>query len=143
LIVLIKVHLHNTPYNMKDQLIFKILIISFLTVFSSEMALAQQGTVTINQDGKIPELLTLKKSLEKNNKLTDAYTIQIYSGELGTANARERKYRGLFGNWPVSIEYETPNYKVWVGNFSTRLDADRAYLEIKKKFANAFILQPK
>jgi len=128
---------------MKAPLLFKILIISFLAVFSSEIAQAQQGTITIEQDGKIPQLLTLKKSLEKNNKLTDAYTIQIYSGELNIANARERKYRGLFGNWPVSIEYETPNYKVWVGSFSTRLDADRAFLEIKKKFTSAFILQPK
>lgn len=143
MIVLIKVHLQNTHYPMKAQHIFKILVFSFLTVFSSEIVQAQQGTVTIKQDGKIPELLTLKKSMEKDNKLTDAYTIQLYYGEHGTANARARKYRGIYVNWPVSIEYETPNYKVWVGSFSSRLDADRALLEIKKNFPDAFILQPK
>jgi peptidoglycan hydrolase-like protein with peptidoglycan-binding domain len=103
---------------------------------------AQEGTVTINQDSKIPKLLTLKKSLEKDNKLTEGYTIQLYYGELNRANSVIRKYRGIYGAWPASIEYETPNYKVWVGNFATRLEADRALVEIQDNFSSAFILKP-
>ena len=41
------------------------------------------------------------------------------------------------------MKFETPNYKVWVGNFETRLEADRALRRIKRKFANAFIFKPK
>jgi hypothetical protein len=121
----------------------KIFIFSFLALFSTAVLKAQRATVTIDQDNRIERLLSLKKSLEKDNKLTDAYTIQLYYGELAAANAKERKYRSIYGNWPVSIEYETPNYKVWAGSFSSRLEADRALLEIKKNFPDAFILQPK
>jgi hypothetical protein len=91
---------------------------------------------------KIPKILELKKSLEAENKLAVGYTIQLYYGELNEANNIIRKYRNNFDSWPASIEYETPNYKVWVGNFNSRFEADRAKLVIKDKFPSAFILKP-
>ena len=41
------------------------------------------------------------------------------------------------------MRYETPNYKIWVGNFKTRLEADRALQRIKRAFNSAFIFKPK
>lgn len=127
---------------MKAPHLFNTLIFSILLVIISEKSMAQQATVSINQDAKITELLDLKKTLEKGNKLADGYTIQLYYGELSRANGVIRKYRGLYGSWPASIEYETPNYKVWVGNFGTRIGADRALLEVQRNFRSAFILKP-
>jgi len=103
---------------------------------------AQKTTITINEDDKIPEILSLKKSLEKENKLAVGFTIQLYYGELSKANTIIKDYRNSYNSWPASIEYETPNYKVWVGSFSTRLEADRARLVINKKYPAAFILKP-
>ncbi len=103
---------------------------------------SQNATIIINEDDKIPEILALKKSLEADNKLAVGYTIQLYYGELSQANKILKKYRTNFNSWPASIEYETPNYKVWVGSFSSRLEADRARLEITEKFPAAFILKP-
>ena len=127
---------------MKASLPHKLIIFSILCLFISLGTQAQNASLTVNQDSKIPELLSLKKSMEKNNKLTDGYTIQLYYGELNKANSVIRKYRNSYGVWPASIEYETPNYKVWVGNFTTRLEADRALLEIQREFQTAFILKP-
>ncbi|OAB80551.1 SPOR domain-containing protein [Cochleicola gelatinilyticus] len=127
---------------MKSHTTFKLFVISLLAIMFSESILAQQGTVNVQQDSKIPQLLSLKKNLEKENKLSDGYTIQLYYGELSKANSIIKKYRGIYGTWPASIEYETPNYKVWVGNFGSRLDADRALMEIQKNFQSAFILKP-
>lgn len=127
---------------MKKHSISKLLIFSLLLLFAFHSTWSQNATVTVNQDSKIPKLLELKKSLEKDNKLTDGYTIQLYYGELNRANSVIRNYRNKYATWPASIEYETPNYKVWAGNFSARLDADRALLEIQKDFPAAFILKP-
>jgi hypothetical protein len=102
---------------------------------------AQKARLTINQDERIPELLQLKKSLEKDNKLGGGYTVQLYYGELSKANEVIRGYKNKYASWPASIEYETPNYKVWVGNFGNRLDADRALYTIKNDFPAAFILK--
>jgi hypothetical protein len=128
---------------MKLQVGYKLFIISILMTFFTENMLAQPATVTVNEDSKITQLLDLKKQLEKDNKLSDGYTIQLYYGELGSANTVIKKYRNSYGAWPASIEYETPNYKVWVGNFSSRLEADRALIEVQRSFSSAFILKRK
>ncbi|MBT8377528.1 MAG: SPOR domain-containing protein, partial [Bacteroidia bacterium] len=49
----------------------------------------------------------------------------------------------IYGQWPVSMRFNTPNYKIWVGNFTNRLEADRALVRIKRNYMNAFIFQPK
>ena len=127
---------------MSPKTYFKLFIASILVLFISVKSTAQTATLTVNQDSKITKLLELNKDLEKENKLSDGYTIQLYYGELDKANQILRKYRGSHTNWPASIEYETPNYKVWAGNFSTRIEAERALMEIQKDFSAAFILKP-
>jgi hypothetical protein len=117
-------------------------LISISFIIFSSLLIGQNATITINEDEKILEILALKKSLEVENKLAVGYTIQLYYGELNEANKIIREYRNHFDSWPASIEYETPNYKVWVGSFSSRFEADRTRLEIEDKFPSAFILKP-
>ena len=117
-------------------------LISISFIIFSNLLIGQNATITINEDEKILEILALKKSLEVENKLAVGYTIKLYYGELNEANKIIREYRNHFDSWPASIEYETPNYKVWVGSFSSRFEADRTRLEIKDKFPSAFILKP-
>lgn len=115
--------------------------IIFSVVFFA-FAKAQTAQVTINQDARITTLLNLKGELEKDGKITDRYKIQLYSGSLNTASSTLKRYRNKIGIWTSSIKHETPNYKVWIGNFRNRLEADRALSEIKKDFPNAFIFKP-
>lgn len=117
-------------------------LISISFIIFSSLLIGQNATITINEDEKILEILALKKSLEVENKLAVGYTIQLYYGELNEANKIIKQYRNNFDYWPASIEYETPNYKVWVGSFSSRFEADRTRLKIKDKFPSAFILKP-
>jgi hypothetical protein len=112
----------------------------FLTFYA--FAKAQTAQVQVSQDPKIPELLILKSKLTNDNELADRYKIQVYSGNLGRAEVALRKFRNKVGTWSSSIEYETPNYKVWIGNFRNRLEADRALIKIKKEFPNALIFKP-
>lgn len=113
----------------------------FFCLLGSFNLMAQEGTVTINQDKEIEALLQLKKDVET---ASDRYKIQIFSGA-GRSNAENARAKFLetYADIESSIEYETPNYKIWVGNFRSRLEADRALLRIKKTFANAFIFKPK
>lgn len=126
---------------MKKHSTFNLFVISILVTFFTQLAIAQPGSVTVNVDSEINELLILKKSLEKENKMDQGFTIQLFYGDLEQANISLKQYRNLYGSWPASIEYETPNYKVWAGNFATRIEADRALIIIKKKFSSAFIIE--
>ncbi len=127
---------------MKKSSFYIPVIASIIFLFSSEILSAQNPSVTVNADPKIDKLLKVKKELEKDNKLGDGFTIQLYYGNLNQANEVLKNYKYSYGTWPATIEYETPNYKVWVGNFGTHLEADRALIEIKTKFESAFILKP-
>tara|TARA_B100000809_G_scaffold266359_1_gene328702 strand:- start:12067 stop:12459 length:393 start_codon:yes stop_codon:yes gene_type:complete len=127
---------------MKNRSYYQSLCVIFITITFSNIVVGQNASITINENKKISEILALKKNLEAENKLTVGYTIQLYYGELNEANKIIREYRNNFDSWPASIEYETPNYKVWIGSFSSRFEADRARLEIKDKFPSAFILKP-
>jgi len=102
---------------------------------------AQQGNVTINQDQKITELLELKKEMNKN--ASDRYKIQIYSGGRNEAYKVQKEFDESFTNWKSIDAFEEPNFKIWVGSFRNRLEADRALKEIKQKYPNAFVFQPK
>ncbi|MFD1094237.1 SPOR domain-containing protein [Salegentibacter chungangensis] len=120
----------------------KRLVLSFIVAgFSFYGAFAQQGSVNIDQDKKIPELLELKTEMASTNQIGDRYKIQLFYGDNGEANEVIKKYRNLYA-FPSVIVYEAPNYKVWVGNFRNRLEADRALLEIKESFPGAFIPKP-
>ncbi len=113
---------------------------AFLFPFTQELH-AQDGRVNIQQGEKIEKLMEVKTQLNKNNQIRDRYVIQLYYGDNGEANKVIQQYRSLY-SYPSQITYEAPNYKVWVGNFRNRLEADRALLKIKSNFPAAFIPKP-
>lgn len=123
-------------------MVFKTKYLSLLTlllVFTVSIN-AQQGKVNVEQDSDIDKLLEYKKDI----KTTKVYRIQVYqSVDPDRANREKINFLNAYGQWPVEIVWNTPNYKVWVGNFATRLEADRALAKIKKDYMNAIIFQPK
>ena len=101
---------------------------------------AQQGEVKVSQDSDIDKLLEFKKDI----KTSKIYTIQVYdSTDPDKAQREKLNFLNSYGEWPVEIVWNTPNYKVWVGNFATRLEADRAWAKIKRKYMNANVIQPR
>jgi hypothetical protein len=105
-------------------------------------ASSQTANVNVQQNGLIPELLEEKAKLTKDGKLGERFQIQLYYGDHGSASNVIREFRGKYNSWPSQIIHETPNYKVWVGNFRNRLEADRALLKVKQDYPSAFIPKP-
>lgn len=114
-------------------------VVILLAMFSFTMS-AQQGEVNVDLDSDIDKLLEYKKDI----KTTKVYRIQVYqSVDPDKAQREKSNFSNAYGEWPAEVVWNTPNYKVWVGNFATRLEADRALVKIKKKYMNAIIFQPK
>lgn len=118
------------------------LLVLCLIIFTT-IANAQDGNVSINQPHTLNTLLELKKEINKSEEDEDRYKIQIYSGSRSKAESTKTAFLYSYDKWPTKLVYETPNYKIWVGNFRTKLEADRALMEIKKKFPSAFPFKPK
>lgn len=118
---------------------FKKSVLALAILATSFSGFSQEGTVSVDQPAKISKLLEYKKDLST----VDAYIIQVYNGPRKGAEKTKSDVAGQFPEWSNSIEYEQPNYKIWVGNFRTRLEADRALIIVKKNYNNAFILRPR
>lgn len=104
---------------------------------------AQEGSVVINQDKKIATLIEIKKEINKNESVSDRFIIQIYNGNRSGAETTQKEFNATFSDWKATMAYEPPNFKVWAGNFRTRLEGDKALRKIKIKFPLAFMFKPK
>ncbi|MAU30708.1 MAG: hypothetical protein CMC36_02190 [Flavobacteriaceae bacterium] len=114
-------------------------ILFFCLLISSFPILGQAGKVTINQNNRLDSIIKLKKEL--NGKIQNL-RIQIYNGDRENAESIMKEYIEIFKDSSVNIIYETPNYKIWVGNFFNQLEADKQLMDIRKKFRSAFIFRP-
>ena len=106
---------------------------------SSTALFGQNGNIKINQSSKLDSIIKLKKEL--NSKIQNL-RIQIYSGDRENAEQIIQEFNEIFNDTTADVIYETPNYKVWVGNYYTQLEADKRLIEIRKKFRSAFIFRP-
>ncbi len=111
----------------------------FVTV---PIASSPEASVTIHQDSRIKRLLDIKTKMSKEGEFSDRYKIQLYNGNLNKANQIIASFKQSFPKWDSTIKWETPEYKVWVGNYRTRIEADRALRDIQEEFSGAFIFKP-
>lgn len=101
---------------------------------------AQKGKIIIDQDQKITALLAIYKMA---NESAAYYRIQVGFGDFAKANEIKSKveqdFPGLFSN----IDFDSPTYRVRVGRFKDKLDAERKFQEVRQKYPDAMLLQPK
>lgn len=118
-------------------------IFYFLTLcFSTSFIYAQELQTTISQDPKFEQLLNEKRKINSSLAVNDRYKIQIYSGDSETAKKTLNEFKQEFSNIDGTIVFNTPNYKVWVGNFKTRIESERNLIDINKSYKNVFLIKP-
>jgi len=119
----------------------KIVVLFYLFLFITSSVIGQENNQSINQDSSITKLLKLKTDYNKKIFESSFYTIQIYYGDLSEADSILKVFSEEFNEIETSLIFETPNYKVRVGNFKNIIDASKNLENIKRKFRSAFILK--
>ncbi len=111
------------------------------TIFITNDLCAQQGKISIDQDAQISELLEIyKKSLDK----TDYYRIQVgFVSNNEKAQEIKSNVEIDFPELPSQIDFDSPTYRIRVGKFKSKLEAERKFNEVRKKYPNAMLLKPK
>lgn len=74
--------------------------------------------------------------------VNERYKIQVFSGDSENARKSLSDCKQEFRDLEGTIIFNTPNYKVWVGNFRTRMEAEHYLVDLKKKYPNAFLIKP-
>lgn len=121
---------------MKNTLFLKIFLFCTFTCIGT---LSSQNTTKKSKEVK--NLLEKKRNYNKLNGF--GYTIQIYYGNERTAKSKDAKFKILYPRVNTTLVYNNPEWKVQVGNYKTKLEADRANLIFKKEFSGTIVIPMK
>ena len=103
---------------------------------------SQEENIIVSQNPKFENLLNEKRKINASITVNDIYKIQIYNGDIESSKKILIDFKKEFLTLDGTIVFYTPAYKVWVGNFKTRIEAERNLLLLKTKYPNSLIIQP-
>jgi hypothetical protein len=113
-----------------------------LSFFISTNCFSQDAKPNIKQDVRFEQLLNEKRKINSSITVNDRYKIQIFTGDSETSKKALTEFRKVNKNIDATIVFNTPIYKVWIGNFKTRIEAEKKLVNLKKKYPNAFLIKP-
>ncbi|WP_275315398.1 SPOR domain-containing protein [Tenacibaculum bernardetii] len=116
----------------KRSIILSLILGIIIGVFNSNA----QDNITENKD--ITALINKKRQYNKHNGT--GYRIQLYNGLETRAKSLEKRFQIKYPNIQTMLKYEEPEWKVQVGNYKTRLEADRSLNEIREQFNGAIVI---
>lgn len=97
------------------------------------------ATNTINS--KVDLILDSIDRFNLMRRYVDGFTIQIYSGQKkDDAMAAKTKMQEELPTLNANLQYLQPKFKVTVGKYFTRLEAQKDLLTLRRKFPNAILV---
>jgi hypothetical protein len=103
------------------------------------------GEIEIVQDKRINNLLEKDLKIKSETSKIAGYRVQIFfgSGSNVTKEANEQKTLFLtkYPNVGAYVVYDEPNWKTRVGDFRSKLEAEKFLLFIINDFPNSFVVK--
>lgn len=101
----------------------------------------------VNQDARLDKMLNwhIEKNIKKDGM--DGYRVEIFftSALDGLAQAKSKKVEFLsqYPDYEIHIKYDSPNFRVRIGDFRTKNEALKLHKKIEKDYPMAFIVPDK
>jgi len=122
-----------------------------LLVFKTSFA--QKGEVTVIKDPLIDSLIAKRLEVYKTSgeiktgkPIVSAYGYRVqifYGSDRREVFNEQARFKGLYPRLNTYLIYKEPNYYVRVGDFRTRLEAQRLINELRPNFPTLFIFREK
>ena len=116
-------------------------------------AFAQKGEVTVIKDPLIDSLIAKRLQVYKTSgevkpgkPIVSAYGYRVqifYGSDRREVFSEQARFKGLYPKLNTYLVYKEPNYYVRVGDFRTRLEAQRLINELRPNFPTLFIFREK
>jgi hypothetical protein len=105
------------------------------------LLLSDTSSTTLNIKSKLDLFLDTVSYNSRRIGYIQGFTIQVYTGNSRkVANeAKSSVYKMLPGSFP-KLFYQQPNFKVKVGQFYTRYDAQKIFNHLKREFPRAIVI---
>lgn len=92
------------------------------------------------RDSLVDTLLAIHRRSSQATGTVSGYRVQLYSGNNGEATDTRMNFLEMYRNVKVYSIYDQPYFKVRVGNFVTRYEADVFCKELRQHFPGAFVV---
>ena len=121
----------------------RLLLVILLSVLSTCGFAQRKGSLHVDQDSRVERLMRKQREVFAANKTMSGYRVQIFM-EIGNdaishAEAMKHSFMKAFPELPVYLTYEQPYYRLRVGDFRNRVEAEKYMRLIKPKFNLAFV----
>lgn len=103
------------------------------------------GNLPIRQDPRITELLVRHYQIKQRKRGTDGFRLEIFFSSDSKAREKATRVKNefnlVFPTTPAYVLFQTPNFKVRVGDFRNKSEALKSKEFISSKYPNAFIVK--
>lgn len=124
-----------------------VILIVLLGVVGFKAGAQEKGRVNVIKDPLIDSLIEKRLELASASKAgsaTSGYRVQIFSGlEREMAYTEQSRFKAAFPNVRTYISYVQPNYRLRVGDFRTRLEAEKFMNDLRRRYSSMFIFSEK
>ncbi|MEO8471934.1 MAG: SPOR domain-containing protein [Chryseolinea sp.] len=101
-----------------------------------------EAKYTVNK--KLDNVLDSIDRYNIQRNFIDGFTIQVYSGsKKDDAFNAKKELQSTLPDLPSEVQYAQPNFRVKVGKYYTRVEAQKDLLDVKKLFPGAIIIPDK
>lgn len=108
---------------------------------SEEMEQIEYVAPTGHLKTELDSVVALTTYYNDQKDYVEGYTIQVYTGtSRDDANKAQVKVYSVLGQASPWVDYRQPVYKVKVGKYYTKIEANKLYRQLKKKFPNALLI---
>ena len=102
-----------------------------------------EAKIQVKMDPNLAQYLERYNEQNAQNKFIEGYRVQIYNGNKNVTNQKKSEFRSYFPNVATHIVYETPEYKLQVGDFRTRLEAQKFLNSVYSQMQIGFVVKTK
>ena len=99
----------------------------------------------INQDPRITDLLVRHSQINQRRHATDGFRLEIFFSSDNKAREQSSRVKNefnlVFTDIPAYVLFQTPNFKVRIGDFRNKSEALKTKAYIASKYPNAFIVK--
>ena len=119
-------------------LFFLFILFPSLLVAQTDTNLSENGDITRVNEGEIDALVRKYKTILKNTGGVEGWRIQVtFKAKREDILPLQIKFSKLYPEIPAQIIFDSPYYKLTVGNFRTRNEAIKIKHQINKVFPGA------
>lgn len=119
--------------------LFSLLFIMITCITNTWAQSKQYGKIKLIEESGITALLA------QNEENLEGYRIQIFTGGASERQKAQSIKASVESNYGINayIDYESPLFKVRVGDFPDKLNAIALKHQLKKEYANAYLVKVK